>query len=198
MDMDDFDLNQPPQPPFDDFKPARRGGGDNSGNNSPLQQGTVVPKDFKPTASQPLPPVRCTGIVRNGERKGQQCGKWSIEGASVCIVHGGRLPNVKEAARKHREAAKLRLLGLSDDAIDTFESLLKPGTADQVRLGAAKEILDRAGITKDADLTVEVKHSIAPSEIISNRLREIANRKLKDQEEALEDQGEVLDAETGE
>lgn len=163
----------------------------NAGRNSALEQGSNTPVGFKPSKAHPIPPIRCTGTVRNGPRAGLQCGKWSIEGATVCLVHGGRLPNVKEAAAKTVEAARLRLLGLADDAIDTLEELIAPGTADQVRLGAVKEILDRGGIFKNApDATIEVQHTIAPSEVLAERLKGITERLQADNKEE-----DILDAE---
>jgi hypothetical protein len=104
-------------------------------------------------------------------------------------VHGGHLPNVREAAAKKVEAAKLRLLGESDAAIDTLMELIEPGTPGQIRLGAAKEILDRAGIRGGADLTVEVQQIVSYKDEVANRLKDIRERKaaLERKKEEIED-----------
>lgn len=174
----------------------------NAGKNSALEQGVTVPEGWKPTLDKPLPVVRCTGTVRNGERAGMRCGRWSLMGHDKCMVHGGHLPSVQKAAATRVEAAKLRILDDSDLAIDTLFELLKAGVADQVRLGAAKDILDRASIKGGPDMTVEVVHSVSMAEDISKKLevmrqREIAAREKAEAEaqeaEELEDQGEYLD-----
>lgn len=161
----------------------------NSGKNSALQQGAMIPSSWRPTADQPLPVVRCTAKVKNGPREGERCGRWSIAGATVCIVHGGRLPNVREAAAQRVETAKMRLIADSDKAIDTLFELIAPGTQDNVRLGAAKEILDRAGIKGGADMTVEVNHNVSYAEEIEKRLASIRERLEPSAEE------DVLDVE---
>jgi hypothetical protein len=119
-------------------------------------------------------------------------------GHDKCMVHGGHLPNVQAAAAKKVEAAKLRLLEDSDLAVDTLFELLKPGVADQVRLGAAKDILDRAAIKGGADLTVEVNHNVNMSEEINKKLeimrqRQLAAAKKAEEDALLVDEGEILD-----
>lgn len=117
------------------------------------------------------------------------------------MVHGGQLPNVQKAAATRVEAAKLRILEDSDLAIDTLFELLRPGVADQVRLGAAKDILDRAAIKGGADITVEITNNVSLSEDIGKRLeimrqRQIATAKeAEEAEQGLIDEGEILDAE---
>lgn len=171
-----------PEPPSIDDEGTTENRSTNAGKNSALEQGSNIPTGWKPTLDQPLPVVRCTGTVRNGDRAGQRCGRWSIQGHDKCMVHGGNLPNVQAAAQKKVEAAKLRLIEDADLAVDTLFELLKPGTADNVKLGAAKEILDRAGVKGAIDVNVEVKHT-NPSDDIFKKLaimRERAAPKLED------------------
>lgn len=165
----------------------------NTGKNSALEQGVVVPSGWKPSLDKPLPVVRCTGTVRNGEREGMRCGRWSLMGHDKCMVHGGHLPSVQKAAATRVEAAKLRLLDDSDLAIDTLFELLKSGVAENVRLGAAKDILDRSGIKGGADMTVEVVHTMSMAEDVGKKLeimrqRELAKRAEAEQE--IVDEGE--------
>lgn len=163
-----------------------------TGKSSAAQQGVNVPAGWKPTIAAPVPVVRCTGKVRNGPNEGERCPKWSIRGATVCLQHGGHLPSVKEHAQSVVEAARMRMIGLTDDAIDAIEDLVtNPGTQAQVRLKAATEILDRAGIKGAPDLTVVVEHTVSAADTIAEKLKSIATRLTPKADP--EDLGEVLD-----
>lgn len=61
-----------------------------------------------------------------------------MQGATVCRMHGGSAPQV-------RKAAELRLAALVDPAIGELARLMKKSRVDHVRLGAVKDVLDRAG-----------------------------------------------------
>jgi hypothetical protein len=194
MDFDqDFWKGDMPSPPegFEDFvSEESTNNSPNAGNNSALEQDSIIPKGWKPTVDKPLPVVRCTGTVRNGAREGERCGRWSISGHDKCMVHGGQLPSVQEAAAKKVEAAKLRLIADADLAIDTLFELIKPGTADQVRLGASKEILDRAGIKGAVDMNINVNHTSTAAEDIQKKLAVMAER-MQPKEIEPEDLGEL-------
>ena len=126
-----------------------------------------LPANFKPTENAPVPVVQCTTIKKDGQR----CRRFSIRGATVCHRHGGNLPGVQERAAAIIEAARMRLVSSADDAIDTLEDLLKPGTAEAVRLKAATEVLDRVGIKGGFDLNVEVtNHGPDPAAQVRERL----------------------------
>lgn len=100
---------------------------------------------------------QCTAMNRLGER----CGKPPIRGGHVCIIHGGNLPHVKEAAR-------LRLLAGADLAINYLVNMLEPREScptcgrsdldrDPVVVRACQLVLDRAGF--HPSVTVEqVQH----------------------------------------
>jgi hypothetical protein len=165
-----------------------------TGKVSAAQQGLNIPAGWKPTIAEPVPVVRCTGKIRSGPRQGERCTKWGIRGATLCIGHGGQLPNVKEHALAVVEAARMRMIGLADEAIDAIEDLVtNPTTSGQVRLKAATEILDRIGVKGAPDLAITVEHSVSPSETIAKKLASIALRLTPPAEP--EDLGEVEDAE---
>lgn len=165
----------------------------NAGRNSAVEQGRNIPMGWKPTAAEPVPVIRCVAPLRNGPKKGEQCPNWSLRGATVCISHGGRLPNVRKHAEEVREAARMRILGLSDMAIDTLEELADAqGTAGAaVRLKAATELLDRAGIKGGIEMNVTHEVRSNPSEEIAKRLAGIAKR-LGPKEIEPEDLGETV------
>lgn len=158
------------------------------------QQGTNIPMGWKPTKAEPVPVVRCTAKIRNGPKQGEQCTKWSIRGATVCLQHGGHLPNVREHAQSVVEAARMKLVGLAPEAVDALEDLVQTGTADQIRLAAAKEILDRSGIVKGTEITVVTEERVSAADIIAEKLKMMAARQTADKkkDEPLEDLGEQI------
>ena len=161
----------------------------NAGNNSAAEQGSNIPVGWKPTAAEPVPVIRCTKIKKDSER----CKRWSLRGTNVCMAHGAQLPNVRDHAQAVVEAARMRIVGLADDAVDTLEELLEPGTQAQVRLKAATELLDRAGIKGAPDLAITVEHTMSAADTIAEKLKGMAARIAKAEEP--EDLGEILDAE---
>ena len=161
---------------------------------SPIEQGSLTPVGWKPSMKEPIPVVQCSGITKNGARAGQRCGKWAVRGTTVCRSHGAQLPLVREAAKEVVENARLRLIGMADDAVDALEDLVAFGTQDQIRLAAAKEILDRSGVVKgQADLNVVVEHRASASELVAEKLKMMASRMAKDAEPEPEDLGEIVD-----
>lgn len=142
-----------------------------------------MPRDFdgrptpnwKRTLDKPIPAIQCTGTNSRGER----CGRWAIRGAEVCISHGGNLPNVREAADAVVQEVRMRIAGLTPEAAEVLEELTRPGTADAIRLKAATEILDRAGIKGQLDINVQVEHKIDPGKTIAERLEQISTRAVE-------------------
>jgi hypothetical protein len=141
--------------------------------------------------------VRCTTIKSNGDR----CKAWSLRGTTVCYAHGGRLNNVSEHAAAVVEGAKLRLIGLADLAIDQLEDLVRNGTAEKIRLDAARDILDRVGAKGAAEIKVEVTQTETAADRVRAMLVETAKRldkaDQKDYESKIEvvDDNEIVDAE---
>lgn len=135
-----------------------------------------MPKGWKPTAAEPIPPIRCVQIKRNGE----QCNRWSLRGATKCYTHNGHgnFPNANKYAEAVVEAARLRLVGIADEAVDIVHDLALNSTADNVRLKAATEILDRAGVKGPVEVDVQVTHNEGESaaERTRRHLQEIAER----------------------
>lgn len=122
-----------------------------------------VPEKWRPTVREPVPVIRCTTIKANGER----CKRWSLRGAQVCPAHGGRLPNVAEHAKATVEAARMRIVDMSDQAVDVLADLMTNATAEKIRLDAARDVLDRAGV-KGA---VEIDITVAQTESAADRAR---------------------------
>lgn len=54
---------------------------------------------------------RCSGHNsggRDGNRQGEQCRNWAIRGSTVCRMHGGRAPQVKQAAARNQASNEIR------------------------------------------------------------------------------------------
>ena len=75
------------------------------------------------------------------KRNGAQCGAQAMHGTTVCKMHGGLAPQVREAAR-------LRLLSMVDPALGTLARAVqkRKGIPGPTEIAAAREILSRAGI----------------------------------------------------
>lgn len=172
----------------------------NAGKNSAAEQGLEIPMGWKPTPTEPVPVVRCTATSTTS---GERCKRWSIRGTTVCQTHGGRLPSVIEHSQAVVESARLRLMGLADDAVEVLYDLVQPGVPDAIRLKAAENVLNRTGIKEALEFKVEVTNNSSPSEGILKTLEIMRQRSLAAQAEAeaaleaeeLVDEGEILDAE---
>lgn len=115
------------------------------------QETIAVPDEVPAVASGSIwtaarfPAQKCT--AHKGD--GSPCRAWAITGGSVCVYHGGKAKQVREAARK-------RLESLVPEALEVLADLAQgsaknPATGDHVdvppavRARAAADILSRAG-----------------------------------------------------
>lgn len=90
--------------------------------------------------------VRCKAT----NRAGKQCGRRPIPGGTVCVMHGGKAPQVQAAAQE-------RLKALQPLAIQVLEKLMLRDEFPTVQLGAARDVIDRTE-GKPTE-RVEQKHS---------------------------------------
>lgn len=67
-----------------------------------------------------------------------RCSLAPIEGGTVCRFHGGRLPNVAQAA-------KIRMAGMVMPALDRMFKVITKSKHDPSAVAACKDILDRVG-----------------------------------------------------
>ena len=160
----DPDEELPPEPPV---VPRH-------GLNTAEAQNSIVPLGWKPTEKAPVPVVRCIQIKADGIR----CGRWSLRGYTKCKKHSGPgalMPdgNVHKYAAPVIEAAKLRLVDDSEMALDVLQQLAQPGTGEAIRLKAATEILDRAGIRGGFEVEITGDITVSPVDEIRKRLAEL-------------------------
>lgn len=109
-----------------------------------------------------VPPVLCSA---HSSVTGNPCRAYAIVGGTVCVTHGGRAPQVREAARR-------RILQMVPDALDGMAVLAgifegHPGAkTEQVRQKALADILDRAGL-KGAEEVVHVDSELSNEQLDS-------------------------------
>lgn len=153
--------------------------------------------DWRPNSNRPVPTVRCSRIKKDGE----QCKNRGIRGLgltvgnpSFCRKHGGSLPNLRKHADGVVEAARLQLLDSAPDAIQTIYNLMVGSrTADNVKLAAAKEVLDRAGVKGTVEVQIEITNNVPASEKILKKLESMRSKEDTPLEEPpLEDLGEAV------
>lgn len=126
---------------------------------------------------------RCTAHKTNG----QPCKQWAIHGARVCRSHGGAAPQVKRAAEE-------RIRALVNPALDLITDYLEPPEVDEegallgqdvppnVRLMAARDILDRAGYVavQKVDARIRNAHTVEIADLDDRILRLLGGRRLAD------------------
>lgn len=69
---------------------------------------------------------KCTATARTGN----QCGNWAVKGASVCRMHGGSAPQVRQAAKARAASidahhAAERMVARAGVGVDPIEHLLE-------------------------------------------------------------------------
>ena len=67
-----------------------------------------------------------------------------MKGQSVCRSHGGGAPQARAKAEAAMQEAEARLRGLAGPAVATLEHLVANAESEAVRLGAARDLADRA------------------------------------------------------
>ncbi len=129
--------------------------------------------EFHATPSVPMAAGQCSSSTRAGNR----CRRFAIRGATVCLVHGGRLPVVRDAAADRVAEARAALFAAAPRAASVLAELLdRPETPDAVRVRAAAEILSRSGIKPGAEVDLILSAQEDPSAILRHRLAVLAAR----------------------
>ena len=134
-------------------------------------------KLFRPSIESA--PGRCVAIRIDGHR----CQAWHggrAEEGRMCRTHIANQPN-REDNRPVQTVARARnkVQSAAVAAVEELESLLN-ATSEPVRLGAARDLLDRAGIRGGIEIDAKVEHSAAdPAELVRKRLENIRAKSLE-------------------
>ncbi len=97
---------------------------------------------------------------------GEPCRAHAINGSRVCVVHGGRAPQVKMAAEE-------RIRALVAPSLDRIQRTIADNDNPQLALAAARDILDRAGykatekVQTDGRTVIEIEYVDRPSAALS-------------------------------
>ena len=121
-------------------------------------------------------PSRCKAIKDDGIR----CQLWTggrPQDDGFCRVHLGSLRNKPTDSV---ERARSRLTQAAPTAVDILEELMQGAESEPVKLKAATEILDRAGVRAGFDINTEVTLDVRPAaNIIAERLQRLSNNALE-------------------
>jgi hypothetical protein len=128
-----------------------------------------------PAGSKKAPaalPHRCRQIKTDGIR----CMLWSsgrLKDDGLCRIH---LRTVRKPGADV-ERARLKLAQSAPHAVDILEDLMENAQSEPVKLKAATEILDRAGVKGgyEFDINVEVTDARPASQVIAERLAKLAD-----------------------
>lgn len=148
---------------------------------------------------QPLAlPHRCRQIKDDGIR----CMLWSSgrpKDDGLCRIH---LRSVKHKTSDDIERARNKLTQAAPYAVDMLEQLMETAESEPVKLKAATEILDRAGVRGGIEIDSTVNVDVRPAaSIIAERLNRLAvgaseaAAKLVDAGVMVETEKEIIDAE---
>jgi flagellar hook-basal body complex protein FliE len=145
-------------------------------------------------------PSRCKAIKDDGIR----CQLWTggrPQDDGFCRVH---LSSLRNKPTDSVERARQRLTQATPTAVDVLEQLMDNAESEPVKLKAATEILDRAGIRAGIDINTDITLDVRPAaSVIAERLQRIAQNAIEAQQRMSEAEAqqqsiiveEVVDAE---
>ena len=142
---------------------------------------------------KPVPqPHRCRIIKEDGIR----CMLWGSgrpQDDGMCRIH---LRSVKSKTSDDIERARERLMQAAPYAVDQLEMLMEEAESEPVKLKAATEILDRAGVRGGYEVDTNVNMDARPAaDVIQERLERLASGALNAAVEAASNGADVVDAE---
>ena len=112
--------------------------------------------------------MQCTAHLRDGS--GKPCKKNARKGTNVCASHGAGAPQVKAKAQ-------LRLLMAADDmAAVMVEIAFNEKMPPAVRVAAARDVMDRAGLKPVEQVEVTAVDSETVKSEIKRLLKELSKR----------------------
>ena len=116
-------------------------------------------------------PGRCRMVKTDATR----CQLWNsgrIKDDGLCRIHLG---STRRTAN-NVEVARQKISQASSYAVDVLEDLMETAISEPVKLKAATEILDRAGVRGGMELNIDIKNTDrSPAEILAERLARIEN-----------------------
>jgi hypothetical protein len=115
-------------------------------------------------------PLGLPGRCRLTKTDGTRCQLWNsgrIKDDGLCRIHLG---STRRTAN-NVEIARQKISQASTYAVDVLEELMETAISEPVKLKAATEILDRAGVRGGMELNIDIKNTDrSPAEILAERL----------------------------
>lgn len=137
-------------------------------------------------------PHRCRHIKEDGIR----CMLWGSgrpKDDGLCRVH---IRSVKHKTSDDIERAREKLVQAAPYAVDKLEELMEFAESEPVKLKAATEILDRAGVRGGVEIDTNVNVDVRPAaQIIAERLERLSSGALSEAIRLAKDGVDVVDAE---
>ena len=135
-----------------------------------------VKEQDEPVASQKRQPTALPSRCRTIKDDGIRCMLWSSgrpKDDGLCRVH---LRSVKKRPGEDIERARQKLTQAAPYAVDMLEDMMENAVSEPVKLKAATEILDRAGVRGgiEFDASVKVTDDRPAAVIIQERLARLA------------------------
>ena len=142
---------------------------------------------------QPLAqPHRCRQVKDDGIR----CMLWSSgrpKDDGLCRIH---LRTVKHKTSDDIERARAKLVQAAPYAVDMLEDLMENAESEPVKLKAATEILDRAGVRGGIEIDSTVNLDVRPAaSVIAERIQRLAQGALEANARLAQAGIDVIDAE---
>lgn len=137
------------------------------------------------------PPSRCRYIKSDGLR----CQLWTanrVTDDGLCRTHlGTRFNNLTGAVQRARE----RAYQAAPTAIQLLEHLMESAESEPIKLKAATEILDRAGVRGGIEIDARVDMTVIPAaQLLEERLAKLRENQLENRR-ALEEAARIPSAE---
>lgn len=102
----------------------------------------------------PIDGRRCRYLLGRGDPDAKKCGQPTVPGTVRCQRHGGELVDA-DTRRAVLMTSYLQLVEATSDAVDVLVDVAVHSRNDLARVAAAKEILDRAGLTPELQVSVK-------------------------------------------
>ena len=97
---------------------------------------------------------RCRYLLGRGDPDSKKCGEPTVPGTVRCRNHGGELVD-SDTRRAVLMTSYLQLVEATGTAVETLVDVAMRSKNDLARVAAAKEILDRAGLTPELQVSVK-------------------------------------------
>ena len=120
-------------------------------------------------------------------------GSGRLQDDGLCRIH---LRSIKTKTSDDIERAREKLMQAAPFAVDKLEELMEFAESEPVKLKAATEILDRAGVRGGVEIDTNVNVDVRPAaQIIAERLERLSSGALSEALRLAQNGVDVVDAE---